>query len=77
MVEVEIRIRPALEIELACGMFSARRAHQMGGPLDIGGDIFKSRFFKLEKDRLPVTGFKAEVLNFAAEDVGAVRSRVD
>ena len=77
MVKVEIRIRFAFEIQNSGGMFSARRAYQMRRPLHIGGDVFESGFFELEKDRLPVTGFKAEVLNFAAEDVGAVRSRVD
>ena len=77
MVEVEIRICFAFEIQNSGGMFRTRRAYQMRRPLHIGGDIFESGFFKLEKDRLPVTGFEAEVLNFAAEDVGAVRSRVD
>ena len=69
MVEVEIRIRPALEIELACGMFSARRAHQMGGPLDIGGDILESGVLEFLKDRLPVAFLQSEVLDFAAEDI--------
>ena len=69
VVKVEVRIRPALEIELARRMFSARWAHQMRGPLDIGGDIFETGVLEFLKDRLPVAFLEAEVLDLAAEDV--------
>jgi hypothetical protein len=72
MVEVEIRIRFAFEIQNSGGIFRAGWADQMRRPLNVSGDVLESGFFKLEKDRLPVTGLEAEVLNFASEDVGAI-----
>ena len=50
-------------------MFSAGRAHQMRGPLDIGGDIFETGVLEFLKDRLPVAFLEAEVLDLCAEDV--------
>ena len=69
MVEVEVRIRPTLEIQLASGMFLARRAHQMRGPLDIGRHILEAGVLEFLKDRLPVAFLEAEVLDLCAEDV--------
>ena len=69
MIEVVVRIRPAVKIELASGMFGAWRPYQMRGPLDIGGDIFESGVLEFLKYRLPVAFLEAEVLDLRAKNV--------